>query len=385
MKLLFVTDNGFCQRGADAFYSGANVQHYKVATTYFDEISFIAKKNAFNETYIQMDAKYPVAFIPSLFSRHFLARKKELVRQIEKEIQTADIVMCFGINGLIASKIAKKYQKKTLVYVGGSYYDTLKNLGSTFRSLLAGGIEYLMKRMIFQADYVHYVDEYLLTAYPTNGKVLICPSVNISVQANHLAMRREKIQAKSIEEPMVIGLIGYTHNKIKGIHLAIQALAALPENYQLQVVGNGDHQWLVQLAEQYQVAQRVTFLGTLDREALFAWLHQIDLYVQPSRTEGMPRATIEAMSCACPTVTSNAGGLKSLTHPEYLVAIDSDKELATKIKQLTASKETMLEQAEYNFSQTEKYDEQQLDMLRSRFYATLLLDLNREIMNGKDA
>ena len=47
-------------------------------------------------------------------------------------------------------------------------------------------------------------------------------------------------------------------------------------------------------------------------DKVFEWLDTIDLYVQPSLTEGMPRAAIEAMSRGCPVVVSDVGGLKNL-------------------------------------------------------------------------
>jgi starch synthase len=51
---------------------------------------------------------------------------------------------------------------------------------------------------------------------------------------------------------------------------------------------------------------------TTDREEVRRWLSAADAYIITSRTEGMPVAPIEAMSCGVPVVASRAQGLPEI-------------------------------------------------------------------------
>lgn len=69
MRLLFVTDNGFSSKGEDFYYSGANVQHYTIATEFFDEIVFVARTNSYDPSYNKISPRYKTYLIDSITSR----------------------------------------------------------------------------------------------------------------------------------------------------------------------------------------------------------------------------------------------------------------------------------------------------------------------------
>src|SRR5262249_38415108 len=47
-------------------------------------------------------------------------------------------------------------------------------------------------------------------------------------------------------------------------------------------------------------------------EQVAAWLHAIDLFVLPSRSEALSNSLMEAMACGCCAVASNVGGNSEL-------------------------------------------------------------------------
>jgi len=51
---------------------------------------------------------------------------------------------------------------------------------------------------------------------------------------------------------------------------------------------------------------------TTDRPQVRRWLSAADAYITTSRTEGMPVAPIEAMSCGLPVIASRAQGLPDI-------------------------------------------------------------------------
>ena len=74
------------------------------------------------------------------------------------------------------------------------------------------------------------------------------------------------------------------------------------------IAGNGPLlQELQAYAKELQVGDRVHFLGY--RRDVPALLHQADIFVLPSRREGLGMAAIEAMSCGLPLISSNRHGI----------------------------------------------------------------------------
>jgi len=374
MKLLFVTDNGFSPKDGNFYYSGANVQHYTTATKFFDDIVFIARNSKYEPSSSKISPNYKTYLVGSITLGNILKNYLNINSVLESEIKDADAIMCFGLNGYLAYKKAQKYNKPVIAYVGGCIYDTLINMDSKFKRKAAPFMMRLIKNMVRDADYVHYVDKYLIERYPTKGKYLICPSARLEVSDDALEKRIKRINYNNSKT--ILGVIGYTHNKIKGIDTAIRALPLLGENYHLQVVGRGDHSWLDKIAEELGVQNQVEFLGILDgRDKIFDWLDTVDIYLQPSLTEGMPRATLEAMSRACPVVSTSVGGLKTIIDNEHRVKINDCHSIAKKVMELSRNKDLIKKTAEENFKTSKLFDAKILDNKRNTFYVELKNEL----------
>jgi glycosyltransferase involved in cell wall biosynthesis len=95
----------------------------------------------------------------------------------------------------------------------------------------------------------------------------------------------------------------------KGHHLAIEALARLPGNVELRIAGDGPMEaQLRQTALDNGVADRVHFLGRLDRPDLVKAYNVADILVLASSREGMANVLLESMSCGTPVVATNVWG-----------------------------------------------------------------------------
>ncbi|MEA1938951.1 MAG: glycosyltransferase [Pseudomonadota bacterium] len=94
---------------------------------------------------------------------------------------------------------------------------------------------------------------------------------------------------------------------VKGVDRIIRTLAFLPEDVHLIVAGDGSARAdLERLAQDEEVAGRVTFLGRVDD--MPAFYRACDLFVLASRAEGLPLTLIEAQACGVPAVATDAGG-----------------------------------------------------------------------------
>jgi len=96
----------------------------------------------------------------------------------------------------------------------------------------------------------------------------------------------------------------------KGHDTVIHALPSLPKNIRLVLVGDGpDEKMLKDLAKELHVEDRVTFTGRVDRSQVTAYRKAADIFVGPSRTEGLGNAFLSAMASELPVVASQSGGI----------------------------------------------------------------------------
>ncbi len=116
------------------------------------------------------------------------------------------------------------------------------------------------------------------------------------------------------------------------IRATAKALAA-GLNLKLRIAGDGRHRpALERLAVDLGVAERVQFLGQLPAGArIRKELDASDLFLLPSRSEGLPRALVEAMARSLPCIASNVGGIPELLAPEDMVAPGDETGLARNI------------------------------------------------------
>lgn len=99
----------------------------------------------------------------------------------------------------------------------------------------------------------------------------------------------------------------------KGLDLVLQVLPSLPAGVTLRVVGDGpDRPALEAQAQALGIADRVFFLGWLGRDDLPAAYAGADLFVFPSRDEGMPNAVLEAMAAGLPVMGTRIAGNRDL-------------------------------------------------------------------------
>ena len=115
--------------------------------------------------------------------------------------------------------------------------------------------------------------------------------------------------------------------------------------------------------------RRVSFRGHRPAgDAVRGELDKADLFVLASRTEGLPRAMIEAMARGLPCIGSDVGGIPELLPPEDLVPPGSAEALAAKIREVVTSPERMARMSARNLATAKEYREEVLRERRIAFY-----------------
>jgi sugar transferase (PEP-CTERM/EpsH1 system associated) len=122
------------------------------------------------------------------------------------------------------------------------------------------------------------------------------------------AAQRQRVRSGLGAGPQdfVIGAVGRMH-PVKGHAFLVESLGLLPPHVRLWLVGDGElHPQLEARARSLGLADRVRFLG--HRDDVHDLLPAMDAYCQPSLSEGISMALLEAMAGARPVVVTAVGG-----------------------------------------------------------------------------
>ncbi len=123
----------------------------------------------------------------------------------------------------------------------------------------------------------------------------------------------------------------------------IRALALMPQNIHFIVYGIGpDEAFLKELAKNVGVAHRVHFMGQIAHTDLPRVLHACDIFIRPSRSEGMGNSFIEAMAAGVPVIATQEGGIVDFLKPGetgWAVDKDSPEQIAKVVAEIIAQPE----------------------------------------------
>ncbi|MFT3786275.1 MAG: glycosyltransferase family 4 protein [Tepidisphaeraceae bacterium] len=137
------------------------------------------------------------------------------------------------------------------------------------------------------------------------------------------------------DDTVRVGFVGRL-DPVKRIPDLIEAIALLPQQFQLEVFGEGaERRRLTDLIRERGLEHRIHLRGKVTRP--HTALAQIDMLVLPSIAEGFGIVLIEAMSAGVPIVATDVLGIRDVVDHErtaLLVKVASPAELARSIERL---------------------------------------------------
>lgn len=377
MKISFFHDHILRTDGTN-YYSlgGLNQEVLHRYTSIFGSINVVCRVRQFSseenrENFsLSSDKKIAINGIKSIgiFDLLFDTKKSICIKEIVRQ-SDGIIVRLPSIVGLIAAKEALKINKPIFVemvadVLSSYWYHSWKG------KIIAHYFEKENKKIIKKADYVLYVtSHYLQDKYPTNGKNTDCSDVVLS-KTNYSENNRYKHQRVDGNK-IIVGTLAAVDVKYKGQSSMIKAIKLLNSsgiNVEYQIVGSGDNSYLKKLAKRNKVIDQVRFLGSLKHEEVFDWLKSLDIYIQPSKQEGLPRSVIEAMSVGTFCMGARTGGIPELISDKFIFSKKSSnyKEISEIIKSLTL--EIMSDESEKNYLKAKEYENINLHQKRQGFY-----------------
>lgn len=111
---------------------------------------------------------------------------------------------------------------------------------------------------------------------------------------------------------------------------AFEKVAEVVPKATLKIVGDGPlKDELVELAKERGIYSRVEFVGQIPNDDMPNVYAESEVFVLPSRNEGLPRTVLEAMACRTPVVTSSLPQLESVVDGAgWMVDSDSPGQIA---------------------------------------------------------
>lgn len=305
-----------------------------------------------------------------------LRRRGEARRRLHHCLQHVDAVIARLPSelGLVAIDEAKRAGLPWAIELVGCPRDALWNYGSWQGKAYAPVMAARTRLAVREASFVLYVtQEFLQRRYPNYSGVSIgCSNVEIFKPTETILRTRIK-RIHRQDKPLILGLIGTLKTRYKGIHTIFEAMKLARDRLppvQFRILAGGDQgPWRAEAAS-YGVDGQVLFDGTLPAgEPVLNWLDNVDVYLQPSFTEGLPRALIEALSRGCPAIASTCAGIPELLDKECLIQPGDAKHLAELLIKAATSYDWQERQAARNWSEAGEYSRDKLEYRRQDFWS----------------
>lgn len=228
------------------------------------------------------------------------------------------------------------------------------------------------KRQCREAAAAAYVTEQTLQRkYPPGSTTFSTSFANLSLSDEAFVSSSRPTDRNANEFTMVT--VGSLEQLYKGTDVLIEAIArCVKVGLQLKLIVVGDGKFRAQLQTQAQelgLGDRIHFVGQVPAgQAVRDYLDQADLFILPSRTEGLPRAMIEAMARALPCIGSTVGGIPELLPADCLFPSGDARALADKIREVLSSPERLAAMSERNLLAAWRYHQHHLHQRRIAFY-----------------
>lgn len=348
--------------------------------TVFDEVRIVARvaRAEPGPSMLRADGDGVVAGpLPAYVGPGEFVRKRAMVRAaMRRALADADAVLLRtpGVLASLGYAVARRRGLALGVEVVGDPADVFA-AGVSDHPLRLGfkvSLARSLRRQCATADVAAYVTERTLQARYPPGEATFAThysSVELGDEAFASVPRIEP------RETFRIITVTTLDSMYKGVDVLLRAVARSGRRgrLHLDVVGDGRYrESLRKLAENLGLLDSVRFVGRLPgASAVRAAMEGSDLFVLASRTEGLPRALIEAMALGLPCIATDVGGVPELLGRDSLVTAGADDELASAIDAVLGDHQRRWQMAERNLARSRSFHTTSLAARRREAYERL--------------
>lgn len=191
----------------------------------------------------------------------------------------------------------------------------------------------LFKKIFLHADVIQVISKYLADWAQDMGY-----KGRVEVIPNGVDTERFKNQNPKMRTDIVTLITTSRLVEKNAVGDIIDALGFLPENISLKILGEGplESELKLKAKKLKSYEARVEFLGHVPNDELPKYLHEADIFIRPSLSEGMGNSFIEAMAAGLPIIATPVGGI-----PDFLkdgetglfCEVNNPKSIADKVMQ----------------------------------------------------
>jgi glycosyltransferase involved in cell wall biosynthesis len=381
MKLLYICGYQFIKiDGVNYTTPSSGNEFWSQYTDVFEEIDVLGEPY---RTSPNMMKTVPITrndvnikIIPSNTRPNELKNDFKVKKELKTAIKDAEAILIkVGTRkAIMAIKYAKKYNKPYMIGVTGDLNRQLTMSNNRLRRLYAPIIYKNTLKAIKDCKFGTYVtQEYLQKTYPIQGKMCgftdtVVPYVSDGV----LDKRLNRINSLKDDSSIIVGLIGYYKTNAKGLDTIIESMEYLHNSQiKLHILGVGtkeDQLKWIEFGKEHGVKNIYFDEPVSGVENVFEWIDQIDICVLPSRSEGLPRSIVEAISRGCPCIVSNVCGMPELVDDKWLHEPEDFKKLAELLDLMIRDKSNMIEAAQRNHAHSKSYSSENIKRKRNDFF-----------------
>lgn len=395
MRVLVALEHHF-RRGPDSHIYAPGPANYAFWRRYlevFEEVVVLARVGEGGEALApEARADGPgVTFWPLpdyLGPWQYLHRLPALKARVRKAVRACDayILRVPGLVGRLAWFEIKRLGKPYAVEVVGDPWDAFApgTMPGLFRPAYRRITVSSLRKQCRGASAAAYVTrEALQRRYPPGNNAFTTHYSDVELRGafaspDHITQRTNRLQGLAggsggSARPIRLGFVGSLAHLYKGpdtlLHAASLCLRKGIE-LEVQMVGDGRYRAAMEdLARRLGLDKHARFLGRLlPGQAVYDFLDRIDLFVMPSRQEGLPRALLEAMARGCPCIGSTVGGIPELLSADDMVPPDDPDALAAKIAEVASDPERMIQMAHRKLETAQGYRPEVLAARRRGFF-----------------
>ena len=386
MNATLIIEHRFRKDTTGKVYASSNSVNIMLWERYlevFDYLTVVARLqdvyNTIGEEYLVSHEKVDFVSIPYYVgAKQFVKQYFKINKVLQSQVQKDQAYIC-RMPSILGSILVSKLKKKKIPYVVELVGDpwevfapgSLKNPFSfihRYRSYLS------LKKNVKNASGVIYVTEKMLQKrYPANKNALSTHASNVILKQGIIATKAKKFSKKLKHINMVS--IGSLEQLYKSPDVVLEALGVLRKkgiNFKLTWLGDGVHKEDMEvLASKLGISDEVKFLGNVTSSEVLNRLRMADLYIHASRTEGLPRALVEAMAQGVPCIGTKVGGIPELLKNECLIDKNDVKALINRIHFCHDHPEFMEKMAHINLNKAKEYEFRTLAKRRNKIYKHL--------------
>ena len=386
MNATLVIEHRFKKDSKGNIYASSNSVNTMLWQRYldvYDHLTIVARIQNVTETIdkVYLVTHEKVSFVPIPYyvgPKQFVKQYFKIKKVIEAQIQKNQAYIC-RLPSILGTILVNKLQKKKIPYIvelvgdpwevfaPGSLKNTL-SFAHRYRSFLS------LKKNVKNAVGVIYVTEKMLQKrYPSNKNAISTHASNVILKDEIIA-KNAKMFPHKIDELKIIS-IGSLEQMYKSPDIVLKALGEIKKkgiDFELIWLGDGVHKKAMQnLAQELNISEHVKFKGNVVSTEVLKELHSSNLYIHASRTEGLPRALIEAMAQGLPCIGTLVGGIPELLEEECLIEKNDIEALVQKIAYFYEHPDFMQKMAEKNLNKAKEYEFNVLAARRATVYKHL--------------